>query len=413
MSENDQGSAASDLRADDASTTGTAPAPNRAGGPASAPDGRERSTPAPDGPERSASERTSPDATLVNATPPPAGDDEPAGDGEPGTTSGTRPRRRWRAVALLVSLALLLLAGAVGVGSWWYARSIEQRISTVDAFAPLPEAQRPAKVATQTMNILILGTDSVSGDASGARTDTIILAHLPADRDRAHLIAIPRDTWTWIPPSADGRHGGTTAKINAAYAWGGVPLLVRTVEDFTGVRIDHVVVIDFAGFKKIIDAIGGIDVTIDRDFTSVHPPYRRFTRGVRHLDGDAALDYARQRKQFDDGDFSRIRHQQAIIAAVLDRAAQRGVLAEPRRLNELVQATADAVRIDRTMSVVDLAWELRNLRSSQLTMLTSPSAGTGMVGEESVVFPDQAAAEALYAAVRHDDMDRWLAANPD
>jgi LCP family protein required for cell wall assembly len=101
----------------------------------------------------------------------------------------------------------------------------------------------------------VVGTDAAEGNTS--RTDTIMLVHVPRTRDRAQLISIPRDTWTTIPKSADGTRGGTKAKINAAYAWGGTPLLVRAAETFTGVRIDHVALIDFGGFGKIIDARRG------------------------------------------------------------------------------------------------------------------------------------------------------------
>jgi LCP family protein required for cell wall assembly len=323
-----------------------------------------------------------------------------------------RKGRWWRLAALIGGLALLLVAGGTGLAGWLYARSVESQIKKIDAFTSLPEEQRPPKVAEQALNFLVVGTDSYSTDGDSDRTDAIILVHLPASRDRAQLISIPRDTWTVIPKSPDGQRGGTEAKINAAYAWGGVPLMVQTVESFTGVRIDHVVVVDFAGFEQIIDAVGGIDLAIDHEFTSIHPPYRRFTPGVHHLDGAAALDYARQRKQFADGDFSRVRHHQEIISALVDRVTESGLLTSPGQLNDLVRATADAVSVDSDLSIFDMLWQLRNLRSTDLTMMTSPSAGTGMVGDQSVVFPDEVAATGLYQAVQDDTVEQWLAEHP-
>lgn len=337
-----------------------------------------------------------------------AGADRPGG-GARSTSRG----RWWRLGALIVGLVLVLVAGGVGIGAWLYARSVEKQIGRVDAFGAIPETGRPTKVAEKAMNFLIVGSDSRDPDATGSRTDTIILVHLPASRDHAQLISIPRDTWVSVPKSADGRNGGTKAKINAAFAWGGTPLMVRTVEGFTGIRIDHVALVDFAGFEQIINAVGGVEVVVDKNFTSIHPPYRKFTEGLRKLDGAAALDYARQRKQFADGDFSRIRHQQEIISAVVDQATQQGLLTSPGRLDDFVRATANAVSIDKTLSVFDTAWALRQLRSTDLTMLTSPSSGTGMVGDQSVVFPDTKAAGQLFRAVKDDTMDQWIADHPN
>lgn len=130
------------------------------------------------------------------------------------------------------------------------------------------------------------------------------------------------------------------------------------------------------------------------------------------MDGDTALDYARQRYQFTDGDFTRVRHQQEIIAAVLDQASGEGLLTDPGRLNDFLRATADAVSVDESTSVFDTVWALRQLRSADLTMLTSPSSGTGQQDGQSVVFPDEAQAAALYEAIRTDTVDEWLREHP-
>ncbi|MEU5938160.1 LCP family protein [Micromonospora sp. NPDC047548] len=286
---------------------------------------------------------------------------------------------------------------------------MQNQVERVDAFDGLPESERPAQAAeAQTaLNLLVVGADAPEGGVS--RTDTIMLVHLPANREHAQIISVPRDTWTRIPGSPDGSRGATQAKINAAYAWGGFPLLIRTVENFTGVRIDHVLRIDLAGFGKIIDALEGVDVSVDRPFTTrgrTYPP------GLHHMDSAVALDFARERKQFIDGDFSRMRHQQAIVVAVLQKASRIDVLSNPTRLDDFLRATAGAVQADRKLSVFDLAWGLRQMDSADLTMLTSPSKGTGMVGDQSVVFPDLTAAAGLYTAVRTDSMDNWLSENP-
>jgi LCP family protein required for cell wall assembly len=324
----------------------------------------------------------------------------------------TRPRsraRRVRRVIFIVLLVIALLGGGALLAGGLYYRSVESGIDRVEAFNRVPEASRPQKVAKDAINILILGSDSRDPEnTSGSRTDTIILAHLPGERSSAQLISIPRDTWVHVP-AANGR-GGRSAKINAAFAWGGIPLMVQTVERFTGVRIDNVAVIDFAGFEHIINALGGVELDIEQSFTSIHEPHRKFSQGRQHVDGAAALDYARERYAFADGDFARIRHQQQVIKAILDKAASRGLLTNPGRLNAFVRATADAVSVDETFSVFDMATELRHLRSGNLTFLTSPSTGTGRIGNESVVLADTDKAKALYDAVRRDALPQILSA---
>ncbi|MGW5670120.1 LCP family protein [Micromonospora sp. NPDC003776] len=316
------------------------------------------------------------------------------------------PRRRGKRILLISLLVLALVAGGGLLAGGIYLKSVESGIERVDAFAGVPEAERPAAGAQGAQNILILGSDSRDPEkTSGSRTDTIIVAHLPADRKSAQLISIPRDTWVPVPRSADGQHGGREAKINAAFAWGGVPLMVQTVEKFTGVRIDHVTIIDFAGFKDIIDALGGVTVNVEKSFTSIHPPFRAFQAGPQELDGEAALDYSRQRKQFADGDFARIRHQQQVIKAILDKAASGGILANPAKFNSFVKATSKSVSVDKNMSLLDMGNQMRGVRGSNLWFLTSPTKGTGRKGTESVVLADPDRVKSCYDAVRRDAVE--------
>ncbi|MER7457613.1 LCP family protein [Micromonospora sp. NPDC126480] len=333
-------------------------------------------------------------------------------DRNQGPIGKPRKRRpRWQKVLLISFLVLALVGGGGLVAGGLYLRSVESGIERVDAFADVPEEGRPQAVTKGALNMLILGSDSRDPEnTGGSRTDTIILAHIPKDRSSAQLVSIPRDTWVTVPRSKDGRHGGRDAKINAAYAWGGVPLMVQTVEAFTKVRVDHVMIVDFAGFKEIIDALGGVDINVDKNFTSIHPPFRNFQKGTQHMDGEAALDYSRQRKQFADGDFARIRHQQQVIKAILDKAVSGGIVTNPGRLNSFVKATSSAVSVDESMSLVGMATDLRGLRGSNLTFLTSPTKGTGRVGSESVVFANPQKAESFYDAVRRDAVGEILAA---
>lgn len=334
-------------------------------------------------------------------------------DGSPAEAPAPKRRRRTRRIVLITLLVLALLGGGAAVAAGLYVRSLESGIERVDAFDQVPEDSRPAKVAQDAKNILILGSDTRDPtNTGGSRSDTIIVAHLPKDRSSAQLVSIPRDTWVNVPKSKDGKHGGRDAKINAAYAWGGIPLMVQTVEKFTGVRIDNVAIVDFAGFKEIVDALGGVQINVEEGFTSTHsllPGGRReFKAGRQNMDGAQALDYARERFAFKDGDFARIRHQQQVIRAILDKAASGGTLANPAKLTAFIKASADAVSVDRTLSLLDMGTELRHLRSGNLTFVTSPTQGTGRVGSESVVFADKEKAKKFYDAVRQDAVPEIL-----
>jgi LCP family protein required for cell wall assembly len=271
--------------------------------------------------------------------PPPSGPPPNSSDGASAAPPPRRHRRRrGRRILLITLLALGLLMGGGTLAGGLYLRSVEGVVERVDAFHEVPAESRPDKVgaAKGALNFLVLGSDTRDpANTSGSRSDTIILAHLPHDRSSAQVISIPRDTWVHIPKSADGRHGNTNAKINAAFAWGGIPLMVQTVEAYTGVRIDHVVVVDFSGFKEIVDALGGVEIDVEESFTSTHSltadGQRHFTQGPQTMDGAAALDYARERFAFTDGDFARIRHQQQVIRAIVEKASSRSCVPRPIR----------------------------------------------------------------------------------
>lgn len=331
-------------------------------------------------------------------------------------SSRKRTGPRWGRIALVVVVALALCGGLGTLGLWIYAKNVEGDLERTDPFSSLIQGRRP-QTAEGVQNILLVGTDHAdpdtpADDPANARTDTIILMHIPSTQDRAYLVSIPRDLWVPVPQEAnDAECGSRRAKINAAFAWGDLPLLVKTVECFTDVRINHVVQIDFGGFKEVVDALGGIDMPIERSITSIHPPHRKFTKGTMHLNGAEALDYVRQRKQFPDGDFARMRHQQLLLKTLLDKAASGETLTNPAKFNAFVQAMTKAVKVDQDFKLVDMALQFRGLRSDDLTFLTSPHSGTDTIGGQSVVVSDRPKAIALYKAIAADKMTEWASAN--
>jgi LCP family protein required for cell wall assembly len=329
-----------------------------------------------------------------------------------GTYSG-QPRRNWRRIAAITGLTIVLLIGLGVGGAWAYYRHIDSGMHRTDPFSSIANHRAP-KGADGATNILLLGSDSRDPDSKDKagqwRTDTMIIIHIPSSHDKAYLISIPRDLYVHIPQSpSNPNYGDTNTKINAAFSWGGLPLVVETVEGYTGVRMDHVVLIDFEGFKKVTDALDGVDLTIEQDITSIHPPYRKFTKGTHHLDGAAALDYVRQRYQFAEGDFARMRHQQQFMKALIDRAASSNTLSNPLKLNAFLTSVTAAMTVDKSFSLVDTAFEFRSLRGDDLVFMVTPHLGSQTVDGASVVVPDKAKATALYKAVKDDAMSTWAA----
>ncbi|MEV4723448.1 LCP family protein [Micromonospora humida] len=346
----------------------------------------------------------------------PGGPGTPSGPGGPGNYGRRGPRPRWGRIALVAGVTVLVVALLGGIGAWFYTRNLNEDLARTDPFSEITGG-RPAKAVDGALNILLVGTDSRDPDAAVDkpgewRADTLIVMHIPADHKSAYLVSVPRDLYVPIPENAGAAcDSGQRAKINAAFAFGGLPLAVRTVECFTDVRIDNVMAIDFGGFKEVTDALGGVDLKVERSITSIHKPYRKFTKGTMHMDGATALDWIRQRKQFPQGDFARMRHQQEFLRALMDKAASTGTLTNPKKLNAFLKSVTAAVTVDNDFSLGDMAIQFRNLRGENLTFLTSPNSGSDTINGESVVVSDRERALAMYKAMSADTMADWVAAD--
>ncbi|MGH3319096.1 MAG: LCP family protein [Streptosporangiaceae bacterium] len=329
------------------------------------------------------------------------------------------PRRRPGRLSrrLLMACGVISLVIVLGATALWSLGSYALgRIDRVDAFGGLDH--RPGSDASGAMNILLVGSDRREGipasalrrlhlgDDAGRRSDTMILAHVSRDRGRVVLVSLPRDSWVTIPAhrTADGKRVGPDKnKLNAAYAYGGPRLLVSTVEHATGLRVDHYVEVNFLGFVKVINALGGVDVCTP---SSIHDPKSGLTlpAGRSHLSGVQGLEYVRARKSIGDGsDLGRIQRQQKFLAAMVQRATSSGTMLNPVRFTHFLNAALSTVRADRAFSTSDmrdLALGLRDVSPGNIRFLTVPLSDSNFNGG-SVLWDDRRAG-AIFRDLRND-----------
>ncbi|GAA4223542.1 LCP family protein [Actinomadura meridiana] len=334
--------------------------------------------------------------------------------GEGGGDGGDRPRkRRWPRVLIAVGVFFTLIVAGLGGLVWQRQSAYNGNIDRIKGVMPDGPA-RPGPNVEGTENWLLVGSDSRADAATTGegnkvwkpgqqRTDTIMLLHLPADRKKAYVLSFPRDSWVDIP-------GYGNQKINAAFSFGGPKLLIETVEGLTGIRVDHYGAIDFEGFKSMTDALGGVTVNIKQ---SVYDPARKkqWTAGKQKLNGEEALLFVRQRYNLPNGDFDRIKRQQAFLGALAKQAADRGTLTNPLKLDRFLSALTKSISVDEGVSggnLRSLALSMRSVRASDVMFMTTPHKGTGMRGKQSVVFLDGPKSKELFEAVKTARMAEYV-----
>lgn len=320
------------------------------------------------------------------------------------------PRRLWRAIGWgVLALASVLALSIIGT-AWWRVHRLSARIERMPNVFSMPEAARPAPVAQgrSSINVLIAGLDgeALTGTTHGARSDAIMVLHLNADRRKAYVVSIPRDAWVPIP----GHHDN---KVNAAYSLGGPSLFVQTIERLTGLRMNHLVVVDWTGLRRLTDAVGGVPVSILAPGADVADSVTGEV--ALEFSGADALPYLSERKRLPGGDFDRVKRQQHFLRAFIRQALVRNTLADPVALRALATAAGEAVRVDdrlTTRRMLALAASVRDLRPNDITFLTAPSRGTGMQGDASVVYYDDANASLLWQALARDRVSEFVASHP-
>jgi LCP family protein required for cell wall assembly len=287
-------------------------------------------------------------------------------------------------VLILLGLWLVFMV-AVPLWAW-------SQINKVDAE---PDGDRPADTAGTTY--LLVGSDSRKG-VQGKRTDTIILLHVPDGDGPNLLLSIPRDSFVDIP-------GRGQNKINAAFAFGGPKLLVQTVEQATGVRVDNYVQIGFNGFKDVVDALGGITVCPETAIDDPKANDLKLKKGCQEVDGRQALGYSRSRA-FPLGDITRAEHQREVIAKVGGKAASWQTFVFPWRYWSVNDTAADVLTIGDNVGPVDLmrfAWAMAHTSGKDTKKCVVPFSSLGeATSAGSAVIWDEQRADAVFQAIRDD-----------
>ncbi|MGH3505199.1 MAG: LCP family protein [Nocardioidaceae bacterium] len=343
-----------------------------------------------------------------------------------GRGRATKRKNFLRRHILLTSLATVLLVLMAAAGGFaWYLNHQLDNIPRVDAGIHQDPA-RDGHEADHPLNILLLGADhgkaeqSVEEDLKDGDwtpgehlSDTIILVHIPADRDSAQVVSLPRDSWVKIPGYPYDVNGH--AKINAAFSYGGPRLAVRTVEKLTHIPIDHMAMIDWASFKGLTQAVGGVRVYIPETFEDNSQDVT-WKQGWHRFEGEKALQYVRTRHGLENGDFGRIQRQQNFLRTLMGKLLSSDTTHNPIKLTKILRVTTRYLVVDKTWDngeIRNLALSLRKLKAGDVRFMTAPLGSYDSVEGQSIVRLDQKRSQQLFRAIRHDDIQSYLDKYPN
>ena len=312
--------------------------------------------------------------------------------------SGRRVQlRRMTQVVVGIASTLVLLAA---VAAWAFTSYLNGAVARVDAGT--------AGGYRGPLNVLLAGVDLRSGLTRAQQlqlhvgrdlsfnSDTMMVIHVSADRTRVTVVSIPRDSWVDIP-------GHGMSKINAAFGLGGPKLMVATVEHVTGLTINHFVEVNFLGFVKIINALGGVNIclpyAVNDHYSGLH-----LSAGMHRVNGITALKYARDRHSFAASDLARITNQQSLLSSLLREAISSHTLTNPLRLSGFLRAALGAITVDRGLDLAALADQLRGITLHDVQFLTVPLSNVNYQapGGQSAVLWNAAAASQIFAKLRAD-----------
>lgn len=366
---------------------------------------------------------------------------------------GPQPRRvrapRWARLCAVFGAALMLISGgslvATEVLVARYAGSVANGDLFGDAAVGATKPVRKTNIKGP-LNILLVGIDP-RDETTAPLSDSIMIVHVDQGLQDAYIFSIPRDLLVDIPAYPPSGFKGDRAKINSAMSYGsvvgngkydinqGFGLVARTVSKLTGIkRFDAGAIINFNGFKKIVDAMGGVTMTIDERTESEHlqpngkprprdaycgcehpysGPKKVYEKGVHHLSGWEALDFVRQRYGLKDGDYARQRHQQQFIKAITEQALSKNVVTNPLVLDRVIRAAGSSMIFDgKPYNIVEWGFALKGLRPEAMTMIKLPAGGVGQGryyrGEEL-----SPAANDFFAAINKGTVATFMLSHPE
>ncbi|PWI15885.1 transcriptional regulator [Streptomyces sp. Act143] len=322
----------------------------------------------------------------------------PAGPG--GRTRGERPAPNWRRRIKWTAITVVTVLVVTTIGTYFWADSKLNREVDLSKVIDRPDSGKGT-------NYLIVGSDSRAGmsaeekkklhtgSAEGKRTDSMMILHTGDNGDT--LISLPRDSDVEIPTYRGSESGktyqgtGRHVKLNAAYAEDGPELLVRTVEYNTGLHIDHYVEIGFAGFANIVDAVGGVDITIPKGGMKDTKSGADFEAGKQTLNGEQALAFVRTRYALAGSDLDRTKNQQKFLSALANKVATPATVLNPFKLYPTMGAGLDSLIVDKDMGLFDLAdmfWAMKSVNGGDgksMNMPISGSTGGNLVWDKAKV----------------------------
>lgn len=353
---------------------------------------------------------------------------------------------RWAQVCTIFGIVLMMFSGTTLVGAEALMSRYEGAVGKGDLFGDQAAGAARKSDIKGPVNILLVGIDP-RDDTTPPLADSIMVLHVPAEMDRAYLFSMPRDLYVEIPAFEKANWNGGRGRLNGAMSHGsivpggnpdparGFELLATTVQQITGIkRFDGGAIINFTGFRKIVDAMGGVTMNIEREVRSEHRepngkhrkgnpngpgyigPQATYPKGEQHLSGWQALDYVRQRypkNGVPDGDYGRQRHQQQFVKAMANQALSADVVTNPIKLDRVLRAAGESLIFNgRGNTIADFAFALKDIRPDSINMVKLPgeNIGTGSAYQGERLVPE---AQDFFRSVQNGTVDAFLLEHPD
>jgi LCP family protein required for cell wall assembly len=379
-------------------------------------------------------------------------------DGEraPEAVPARRRTPLWAKLSVVIGAVLMLISGGSLVASQVIIDKATSNIAQTTLIGGEAAATGPsAKNIKGPLNLLLVGIDVRPNWDNGARSDTMMIVHIPATHDQAYLISIPRDWRVPIPANPATHYAGGKAKINAAFEFGyrgngtelqkraaGFKLLAKTLHQQTGITFNGAALIDFQGFEAVVRELGGVHLCVDQQAESIHLAYDRNGKlvpisfddkthkvfnlppggkrlvhkvGCREMSAELALDYARIRYGLPKTDYDRQRHQQQLIKAIGEKATSAGVLTDLGKLNRVIAAAGKAFVLDtQGVQIADFLFTLKGVAANDMAVLRTNRGTYNGQNIDGVSYENMSTESmAMLHAARDGQLTEFVLAHPE